>query len=423
MLKENQNNFEIQVLSMAKRCNVINQNLRLRLDTLLPDLMQETGFDMWLILCLEDNLDPIFETMIPMDTWCPILQMLVFFRKPDGTVERINLSRTKMHDLYDVPYIVQMPDPQWSWLREVVEQRDPKRIAINQAEVAWAGDGLSASLKEKLIAALPEKYIERLEPGEVLCRRWAETLTERELELYPHVVSISHAILREIYSRRTIVPGVTTIQDLVWAYWQKCADLGLEISFKPSFMLRRRAEWVKHYGEGDQTIRQGDFVYCDVGLKYLRLITDTKEWAYVLQEGEEDVPVSFKALMAESNHLQDIYIGEFVQGRTGNQILQSTLKKARAAGIKNPRVYSHSCGLFLHEPGPLIGHPFEQENYPGRGDVPLNYNSTFVAELSVDGEIPEWGGETIRLATEEQIMFTRDGVAFIDGRQTAFYLV
>jgi len=270
---------------------------------------------------------------------------------------------------------------------------------------------------------LPEKYRERLESGEVLCRRWSETLTERELELYPHVVSISHAILREIYSRRTIVPGVTTIQDLVWAYWQKSADLGLEISFKPSFMLRRRQKNAQRYGEDDQTIRKGDFVYCDVGVKYLRLITDTKEWAYVLQDGEKDAPESFKALLAESNRLQDIYTGEFVQGRTGNQILQSTLKKARAAGMNNPRVYSHSCGLFLHEPGPLIGHPFEQENYPGRGDVELNYNSTFVAELSVDGEIPEWDNETVRMATEQQIMFTRDGVEFIDGRQTAFNLV
>ena len=200
MKMTNEKSFEIQVLPMSARCEIINENVRLRLDTLLPELMQETSLDMWLIICLEDNLDPVFETMIPMDTWCPILQMLVFFRRPDGTVERINLSRTKMHDLYDVPYTVQMPGAQWGWLREVIEARDPQRIAINQAEVAWAGDGLSATLKEKLVEALPEKYRERLESGEVLCRRWSETLTERELELYTHVVSISHAILREIYS-------------------------------------------------------------------------------------------------------------------------------------------------------------------------------------------------------------------------------
>lgn len=419
----NKNAFEIKVLSIREQCETINEVLKLRLDTILPAIMHESGFDMWLILCQEDNFDPIFETMIPMDTWCPILQMLIFHRKPDGSIERINLSRTKLHDLYDVPYIVQMPDAQWGWLREVIEARDPKHIAINQADVAWVGDGLSASLKEKLVFTLPDMYVERLEPGEVLCRRWAETLTERELELYSHVVSISHAILREIYSRKTIVPGVTTIQDLVWAYWQKCADLGLEVSFKPSFMLRRREKYRRVYGEDDQIIRMGDFVFCDVGLKYLRLITDTKEWAYILQEGEKDVPESFKTLLAESNRLQDIYTSEFVQGRTGNQVLQSTLKKAREAGMNNPRVYSHSCGLFLHEPGPLIGHPFEQENYPGRGDVELNFDSTFVAELSVDGEIPEWDNEIVRMATEEQIMFTREGVKYIDGRQTAFYLV
>ena len=53
----------------------------------------------------------------------------------------------------------------------------------------------------------------------------------------------------------------------------------------------------------------------------------------------------------------------------------------------------------------------------------LNYNTTFVAELSVDGVVPEWGGQKIRMAMEEIVAFTREGVKFVDGRQTSFYLV
>ena len=50
---------------------------------------------MWLILCQEDDLDPVFKTMIPMNTWTPILQMLIFFdRGADQGIERINLSMT-----------------------------------------------------------------------------------------------------------------------------------------------------------------------------------------------------------------------------------------------------------------------------------------------------------------------------------------
>lgn len=419
-----------QVLPVRQRCKVVNQILKKRLATILPMVMREIGFDMWLVLCWEDNWDPVYLTMLPAGTSTPKnLQMLIFFDRGQEGIERISLSRANMLDLFDVPYTlrtynVQKGDKQWQYLRRVIEERDPKRIAINQGEVTWAADGLSATLKENLVDILPKKYRDRLQSGEDLCRRWLETLSDDELEIYPYVVSVAHSLLREIYSCGTIVPGVTTTEDLQWAFWQRCTDLSIrkETSF-PSFRILRSDVMKEKYGMKDNVVRRGDLVYCDIVTRYLGLTTDTKQWAYILREGETDVPESFKKIMADGNRLQDIYIGVFVQGHTGNEILRAALAKARQAGLNNPRIYSHSCGLLLHEPGPLIGHPFEQEHCVGRGDVELNYNTTFVAELSVDGVVPEWGGQTIRFPLEEQIMFTREGVTFIDGRQTSFYLI
>jgi Xaa-Pro aminopeptidase len=419
-----------KTLPLEKRCQVVNHVLKSRFDNILPMVMRETEFDMWLILCWEDNWDPVFMTMLPAGVGTPkILLMLVLFDRGELGVERINLSRANMLDLYDVPhklktYNVQKPHVQWDSLREIIEARDPRRIAINQSEVIWAADGLSATLKENLVDVLPQKYVDRLASGEDLCRRWVETLSQDELEIYPHVVSVAHSILREVYSRRTIIPGVTTCNDLKWAFRQMCADLGVvkETSF-PSFRIVRSDRMKEVFGQHDTTIRHGDLIHCDVTTRYLRLITDTQQWAYVLREGETDAPDGLKKIMADGNRLQDIFIAEFVQGRTGNDILQAALARARQEGLNNPRIYSHSCGLFLHEPGPLIGHPFEQEFCVGRGEVELNYNSTFVAELSVDGVVTEWDRQNIRMGLEEQITFTPEGVNFIDGRQTAFHLI
>jgi len=433
---DNSSNSELRseafprVLPIRERCEVVNRVLRQRLDTVLPMVMRETGFDMWLVMCWEDNWDPVYLSMIPAGVSTPkILLMLVFFDRGDGGIERINLSRANLLDLYDLPhqiknYSVQRGDEQWQLLRAIIEERDPKRIAINQGEVTWAADGLSATLKENLVHTLPEKYRNRLESGEQLCRRWLETLSDAEMELYPHVVSVVHSILREIYSRQTIVPGVTTTEDLRWAHWQRCADLSIrkETSF-PSFRIVRSDKMRDTHGPDDNVIRHGDLVRCDVVTRYLRLTTDHQQCVYVRREGERDVPVGFKKLMAEGNRLQDIYVGEFVQGRTGNEILQAALSRARREGLNNPRIYSHSCGLHLHEPGPLIGHPHEQEFCVGRGEVELNYNSSFVAELSVNGVVPEWGDQVVRLPLEEMVMFTREGTSFIDGRQTEIYLI
>ena len=102
----------------------------------------------------------------------------------------------------------------------------------------------------------------------------------------------------------------------------------------------------------------------------------------MLKEGETDAPAGLRALLAEGNRLQDIFMAEFHRGRTGNQLLRHILERARREGVPSPRVYSHSLGLFLHQPGPLIGLPWEQESNPGRGDVVLEYGNAFTMELS-----------------------------------------
>jgi hypothetical protein len=104
-------------------------------------------------------------------------------------------------------------------------------------------------------------------------------------------------------------------------------------------------------------------------------------------------------------------------------LLHDILTRARREGIPNPRVYSHNIGFFVHEPGPLIGLPWEQERCEGRGDVQLSYNQCFTMELSVTDPIPEWGGQELRLGLEEDVVFTPEGCRPLDGRQTRFFLV
>ena len=145
--------------------------------------------------------------------------------------------------------------------------------------------------------------------------------------------------------------------------------------------------------------------------------------AYVLRPGERDAPTGMKRLLAGGNRLQDIFMAEFKQGLTGNELLHNILSRARSEGVPNARVYSHSLGPYLHQPGPLIGLPWEQERCPGRGDVRLQYNYSFTMELSVEDALPEWDNENLRLSIEEDVVFTPDGCRPIGPRQTAFRLV
>jgi hypothetical protein len=142
-------------------------------------------------------------------------------------------------------------------------------------------------------------------------------------------------------------------------------------------------------------VSPGDVLHCDVGIKYLRLNSDHQHLAYVTRPGETDAPSGLVARIRETNRLQDIFLAGFRQGLSGNELRRDMLRAAHDAGISEPKIYSHNLGLFLHQPGPLIGLPWEQERDLPRGDVRLQFNSAFVMELSTTGPVPEWGGQML----------------------------
>jgi Xaa-Pro aminopeptidase len=419
-----------KVLSIRERAELVNTVTLKRLDVLIPKIMRETGLDMWIITCNEDDLDPIFKTMIPYGQWCPISQIIVFYdRGPERGVERLNVSRTGMPGFFENAWDAaawdnEKKESQWACLGRVVRERDPKRIGINEGETQWAAGGLTVVLKNRLVEAIEPTYAARLESAEPLATLWAETLLDEEIKLMERAAALSHAIIAETFSTAVVTPGQTTVDDLRYYYWQRVADFGLELAFYPFFTIReRQPDVIEKYGKDDKVIRPGDFIHCDVGLKYMYYNSDHQEWAYVPRVGETDVPETFKKILAEGNRLQDIYCGEFKAGLTGNELLTNILRTAREKGISKPRVYSHSLGYFLHEPGPLIGLPWEQKNNPGRGDVQLVLNSCFTAEMSVTVPVPEWGGKELRLSLEQDIVFTGEKAYFLDGRQTRFHLI
>jgi hypothetical protein len=418
------------VLSIHERAALVHKITAKRLETLLPRMMRETGLDMWIISCNEDNLDPIFETMVPYENWNPITQILVLFDQgPEKGVERLNVARTDTQGLFKnawdaAAWDTKKAESQWDALGRVVRERDPKRIGLNEGEVQWAAGALTSVLKKKLVEAVGPKYAARLQSAEPLVTLWAETLLEEEVELMERAAALSRSIIADMFTSKVVTVGQTTSDDLRWYYWQRVADLGLKVSFSPFVSIRGRSpKDIEKWGKDDKIIRPGDLLHCDVGLKYMRWNSDHQEMAYVLRPGETDAPETFKKLMAEANRLQDVYCGEFRTGLSGNEILGNILKKARELGIPGPRVYSHSLGYFLHEPGPLIGLPWEQVNNIGRGDVKLVPMSAFTAEMSVTGPVPEWGGADFRVPLEQDILFDGERAFFLAGRQTSFHLI
>lgn len=409
------------ILPMRERAAVVNNWLKIRLDEILPDLMDRTNLDMWIVICREYNEDPVYLTLVPEPTFAARrLTMLVFFNKGKGEVERLTVSRYGMGEWYKG---VWNPDEmgQWECLAKVVKDRNPKRIGINVSDTFAFGDGLTASFKSKLVDAVGKKYADRLVSAENLCVGWLEIRTEAELEVYHHITDIAHEIIEEAFSNRVITPGVTTALDVRWWMRQKIRDLGMTTWFQPSVSIQRQG--IKR-GEGPspRVIHRGDLLHCDMGIVYLRLNTDTQELAYVLKEGESDAPEGLRKALETGNRLQDIFTNEFVEGRTGNEILLNALSKMKAENIKGS-IYTHPLGFHGHAAGPTIGLWDQQRAIPGRGDYKLFTNTAYAIELNVRYNVPEWDNQEVQMGLEQDAVFDGVKVYYLNGRQTKLHIV
>jgi Xaa-Pro aminopeptidase len=280
---------------------------------------------------------------------------------------------------------------------------------------------------EELISRLPQAQKPKVVSAEKLAVAWLETRTEREMEIYNQLVSVTHDIIEEGFSEKVITPGVTTTDDVVWWFRKKLRELELDTWFHPSVSVQRNNpenfEHLRSFSNRpkDDVIRSGDLLHVDFGITYLRLNTDCQQHAYVLKPNEIDVPLSLQKAFQNANRLQDILTSQFALGKTGNEVLKSSLEIASKEGI-NGVIYTHPLGTHGHAAGPTIGMWDNQVSIPGSGDYAIQKNTAYSIELNAGTTIPEWG-KVIRIMLEEDGFYDGKSFRYINGRQKKIYII
>jgi len=408
-----------KILPLRDRMTIYNEWLMKKLETMLPGYMDETGIDMWLVIAREYNEDPVIMSLLPEpNLYARRRTILMFHRKPEG-VERSAVYRYGFGDFYKG---VWDPDKeeQYECLARLIREKDPEKIGINVSNTFAFGDGLTHGEYSLLVDALGD-YSDRLVSAETLCIRWLETRSKEELEAYPMLAELTHAIIQEAFSSKVITPGVTTVDDVQWWMRQKMLDLGVEMWF-PATVDRQGHGDSYEDKEKTEVIHRGDLLHCDVGFFYLGMATDVQQNAYVLKQGETDAPQGLKDALADANKLQDYHAEAMKTGRTGNEILKIALDNANKNGLK-PSIYTHPLGVHGHAAGPTIGLWDQQDGVPGRGDYPLHPDTCYAIELNAKRKVPEWDDQEVRMSLEQDAWWTGEKLVFMAGRQKKLHLV
>jgi Xaa-Pro aminopeptidase len=406
-----------RVLTHREQAALVRPWIEKRFQTLLPELMRREGIDMWVIVSREYNDDPVFASMAPETTFSSRRRtILVVSDRGAAGVAALSIGRFDYDRLFTP--VPTGNDEQWAGLRKLVEERQPKVIGINTSEAWNHADGITANERDNLMRGLGPTFAPRVKSAEMLAVGWLERKLPEETEAYRHVMTIAHQVIREAFSNNVVTPGKTTTEDVVWWMRQRVAEMGLGSWFHPSVSIQRQGGGVPPGG----AIEPGDLLHTDFGIVYLGFSTDTQHHAYVLKPGETEAPAGLRAGLAAANRLQDLTMIHAKLGATGNAALKGALDQARAEGL-TPSIYCHPIGYHGHAAGPPIGMTDYQTGVPVRGDYIFRPDTWHSIELNVRHAVPEWGGQQVRFALEEDAALLSKGWDWVDGRQTEFYLI
>jgi Xaa-Pro aminopeptidase len=431
--------------TLREQAAMQQQWLEKRLDTFLPPLIRKHGIDLWVVPMREYMEDPVFTAITAPETFAARRRTIyVFFDKCAASgaapaascVERIALGGTSQGGVFEARRSAKAAagdvgtgrqaelwgDEQWQLLETVLQERNPRAIGINRSTIFAFSDGLTSGELKGMTAALGDKWTPRFKDAEGLPLDLIASRLPEEEAFFRRMQELVWSMTETMFSNQLIEPGTTRTSDLVWWWRQQVNDLGLDTWFQPSVSVQRKGMTSQQIGS-DPIIQRGDVLHCDVGITVARLNTDTQHNAYVLQPGETDAPEGLRRALANANALQDIVMDEIRPGRTGNEILASSRQRMEGKGI-NGTVYSHPIGLHGHGAGPLIGLWDYQEGVPGRGDAKVIPSMWYSIELQASTPVPEWDGQAVRMAQEEDAIIGADGkIRWALRRQDRLFLV
>ncbi|MDD7228314.1 MAG: M24 family metallopeptidase [Firmicutes bacterium] len=394
----------MKIRSLKEQYAIKDQCLKERLEIILPQVMEDADVDMWIVASKEYHEDPTFKAMVPAEyLTARRITMFAFSKEADG-IHRYSLSMPdkSVAKFYESKWQFGKED-QMVALKRLIEEKDPKRIALNMSKEFAVCDGFSIGLYQMFKESLGEDIMNKMVNDDLLAMKFMEIRTPTELKLMPEVMSVAHDIMERMYTTDVIKPGITTTNDLEWFMKEEVNKLGLTYWFEPTMDLQRKNGDESRYDSC--VIQKGDLLHCDFGIYYMNMCTDTQRLGYVAKDDEDTMPQYLLDGMKVGNRFQDIVRENMIVGRTGNEVFEAAMKQAKEEGIQ-AMLYSHPCNMYGHGPGPTIGLFSNQNAIPVKGDVKLSNNTVYALELNV--KVDDY-----YYFLEETVALTDDGVNFL----------
>lgn len=329
-----------------------------RINTLLPKALEASQVDSWMVICRENNNDPIADHIGGENAGGTAA--FLFFNDETGFHSLVfspsgEATALDELDIHDQVISVERGTSAVKMAVDFIKEKDFKNIAVNSSDSNAMADGLSYSQRIELESFLGD-FSNRLKPSTELIYEWLSIKLPEEVDILRKAAQLTADWQIEAY--RQVIPGQSTDADIAKFLKQKMAQYGVTDGWAPDQNPNVNSGPDRgHSHATDKVIMPGDVIQIDFGIKvHGRWVSDIQRFAYVLKEGETEAP-------------KDIaYYWE--SGKAGNRAALAAMKPG-VKGIDVDRAQrvlmeaaksefvmwstGHPVGYVAHDVGPNLG--------------------------------------------------------------------
>ena len=420
-----------------------------RLDLILPSAMRDHDIDMWIHGTRQGDPDPLEYELgrtggfIIFTDVGDRIERAVFGEVfgGQGSIENIDvfgsmeISRALTgYDHGNVDFSV------YDELREYVESHDPERIAVNFSDWLAVADSISHTQYQKLERILGPELSSRIVSAELLITDFRSR--RLSLEVAIQAITLEAARQGAIAQLQSVVPGRTKLSDLRRA----------SVLYSASAEGKAAPGLPSPTDSRNYVLQPGDFISLNYGVEQIfdfgfsSFTVDSKTQAYILREGETEVPEGLQRAWDFGKRAQAIMRPHVRVGMTSGESLEAMIAAMESEGyIYTPftddgevdyRMVQDYLGdgeapgfyLDLHAQGNNNGElmtvgpsmaPFRRD----RDDLIIHPNHIFAFEYAVHTNLSDRPGYPISINFSNPQIVGPNGIEWIQVPNYGIYII
>ena len=394
-----------------------------RINQLLPKALKNSDVDCWMVVCRENNNDPIADHIGGENAGGSAA--FLFYNDADGFHSKVfspSGEATALDDLniHDEVISVERGTSAVKMAVNFILEKNFESIAINSSDSNSMADGLSYTQRQ-YIEELMGENADRLVSSTEVVYEWLSIKLPEEVEILRKAAQLTADWQIEAY--KEVIPGKSTDADIAKFLKQKLTEYGVTDGWAPDQNPNVNSGVDRgHSHATDKIIMPGDVIQIDFGIKvYDRWVSDIQRFAYVLKEDETAAP--------------DDIMHYWESGKAGNRAALSAMKPG-VKGVDVDRAQrtlmekagseyvmwstGHPVGYVAHDVGPNLGGSQASHVRPASEKI-IKEGMTFAFDGFHAWKLEDGGTKTI--SVEEMAVVKKDKAEYLIEPQEDLILI